>query len=201
MSDLLTLTADVDLQAAAKDKPATVTILAYSGGEIRPGGFGPTVIDIAGLTLGRVPLLVDHDSSLGGVVGHGEASASQSAVTVTGKLTRASEAATKLIAMAADGVEWQASVGMDITQSEFVRPGREVAVNGRKFTAGPRGLTVARKGELKEVSVLSLGADHNTAVTIAAKRGKTMTTTTSTATPDVDARDRREPMRADNEKL
>lgn len=189
MSDLLTLTANVDLQAAAKDKPVTVTILAYTGAEVRPIGMGPTVIDVSGLTLGKVPLLVDHDTRLAGVVGAGVATVDKSNVLVTGRLTRASVAATTLIAMAADGVDWQASVGMNITKSEHVRPGDSVEVNGRTFKAGPRGLTVARKGELKEVSIVTLGADGDTAVSIAAKRGNKMTDT-NTTTPDADVHER-----------
>lgn len=62
------------VEIAAAGKPPTVTILAYSGNLMNVPGWGPIVIDLAGLDLSasQVGILADHDALLKGIVGHGQ---------------------------------------------------------------------------------------------------------------------------------
>lgn len=140
----------LDLEAAKADptKPARVSIVAYSGGEMTPPGFAnPVVIDLGGVTItGRVPLLVDHVNALSGAVGAGVASIAANQLLVEGQLSRSSASAKQIIDLAAEGFPWQASVGMDNLTKEFIRAGQTVVVNGQKLTASQRGLTVVRGG-------------------------------------------------------
>lgn len=62
--ELLLAASDVRIEAAGKT-PA-VTIVAYSGGLKTVPGWGPLVIDLAGVDVSasQVSILADHDSTL-----------------------------------------------------------------------------------------------------------------------------------------
>src|SRR5690606_18099279 len=62
-----------------------------------------------------------------------------------------------------------ASVGVEPTEHDRVRPAEKIEVNGRTLSS-PRGFTLVRHGRLREVSITPLGADANTSVSIAASR-------------------------------
>ena len=76
MSDLLQLVAPVSIQAAAPaGKRPTAHIVAYGGDVVTVPGFGPIVIDLAGMALSpSLPILIDHRNELGGIVGTGTTS-------------------------------------------------------------------------------------------------------------------------------
>ena len=174
MSDLLRLTAPIDLQAAADNsrKPATVTILAYSGQPFSPPGFPNVVIDLAGADVaGDIPLLAGHKEELDAICGQGAATIRDGKLFVDGVLTDATQAGEKVVALARAGIALQASVGYSPGERERIAPGQVVSVNGRRLTAGPAGLTIVRSGKLREVSLLPVGADASTQVTIAARSG------------------------------
>jgi hypothetical protein len=183
--ELLQLTARVELEAApAKGGPPKLEIVAYTGGEIIPSGMGPTVIDTAGLKLaGQIPLVADHVTELASIVGHGTPTVEAGNVLVRGSLIDATPAASQVLQLARGGFEFQASVGVQIGDRQFVRAGETVSANGKSFTAGPRGLTLVKAGVLREVSILAIGADSQTSVAVAAK-GEPMTTTTTTTDAD-----------------
>ena len=62
---MLNIPAQIELQASG-EKAATITILAYGGGIMRPGGWSDLVIDLSGLQLSdSVVLLADHANNLG----------------------------------------------------------------------------------------------------------------------------------------
>lgn len=174
MSDILRTTGEVAIEAAAGDgKPAKISILAYAGGEMTPPGFGPTVIELAGIEhAADVVLLADHANEVNAVIGHGVPSKADGQLLVNGTVTTATPAGQTVLALAKDGVSLGASVGIEVTKREFARSGTTVKANGKTFTAGDRGLTVVRGGVLREVSITPIPADRNTAVSIAAK-GKT----------------------------
>ena len=54
------------------------------------------------------------------------------------------------------GFPWQASIGADILEAEFIPNGSQIQVNGRTFD-GP--LYVIRQSILKEISFVDTGAD------------------------------------------
>jgi len=66
----------------------------------------------------------------------------------------------------AKGFPWQASIGADILEAEFIPNGQTAQANGRTFT-GP--LYVIRRSILKEISFVDSGADTNTSAQVAAQ--------------------------------
>ncbi len=149
-------------------------MLAYGGGPMRPHTTAklkhPLVVDLAGTTLpDSFPLHADHDTRLDGIAGHGRAAVSDGKLYAEGTISRTSTAGSKILSLHGDGFRFQASVGMDFTAAEFIADGKTVHVNGRTL-AGP--LFVIRASTLKEISLVSIGADAEATVSIAASRGK-----------------------------
>ena len=172
---IYTEAAGVDwIEATEKDgpeKPKRFSMLAYTGGPLILSGFyRPVVIDLAGLTAkAPVPTLRDHDLSR--VVGHAdEVELGESSVRVAGVISGAGPDAAEVVASAARGFPWKASVGARPDKMEFVGEGVTVKVNGRTFT-GP--LYVARKATLGEISFVALGADRKASAKVAASCTRT----------------------------
>jgi len=146
-------------------------IVAYSGGLMSVPGWGLLAVDLAGLDLsGQVRILADHDASIQGIVGHGKAEVQGGQLLVAGDLSSTTDAARRVTELARNGFEFQASVGVVPIKHTKVRPGEKVEVNGRTLSAPKGGFTVVRQGRLREVSIVSMGADEQTAVSIAASR-------------------------------
>ena len=174
MSDLMRLTGNVEIEAAADGsaKIPRVEILAYTGGEFSPAGWPNCIIDLAGaIVSGEIPLLAGHGDALDDIAGQGRATVRDGQLHVSGRLTEATTAGAKVLALARSGISLQASVGFAPDRREHIRAGDTTRVNGRTIKAGERGLTIIRSGRLREVSMLPIGADPNTQVTIAAKSG------------------------------
>lgn len=170
MTDTLNLRADVSIQAAADGKPARVSIMAYGGGAMDVAGFGPVAIELAGLSMpATIPLLGDHESTLAGVAGSGSPRIVNGSLYVDGTIS-SNDTGQRIVALSRDGVPLQASVGVSPNDRINIRTGDTATVNGKLLTAGQRGLTVVKAGTLREVSILPLGADPTTSVTIAATR-------------------------------
>ena len=169
---LMFSTAEVEIQAAGKT-PA-VSIVAYTGGVMAVPGWGPVAIELAGIdAAGQVGILADHDSTLKGIVGYGRARVESNRLVVAGTIAPTTEAARQIIDLARAGFRFQASVGVSPTDTERIRPGDTVVVNGRTITAPRTGMTFVRAGELREVSIVSIAADRNTSVAItASEKGK-----------------------------
>ncbi len=145
------------------------TMVAYSGDAMRIEGWRfPVVVDFAGLMIPsqRRPVRFGHSMYAG--VGHTERIAVENGRLVAeGVVSRDTLAAREVVASGRRGFPWQASLGAAVQQSEFVRAGKAMTVNSRTFE-GP--LYVARKTVLGEISFVDLGADSNTAATIAAQQ-------------------------------
>ncbi|MBI1338074.1 MAG: hypothetical protein GC164_14095 [Phycisphaera sp.] len=173
MPETLDLTASVNV-----NKLPGVNIVAYTGGLMTVPQWGLIVIDLAGLELGQVPILADHESRLAGIVGHGDAQVRDHRLIVAGSISATGEAAQEIVAAARNGFPWQASVGVQVMEAEPVRAGQVIEVNGRRITAptsggpGSEGLMLVKRGRLREVSITSLGCDGDTVVSIAASQRK-----------------------------
>lgn len=180
-SESMRLAAVLTVKAAAPDdeQPAggksggkpRVMIDAYSGDVIRLGGWGDVVFDLAGMEFDeRIVLLADHDATVGGIVGYGKPRIVEGrSLVVEGNLVPDSSAAARaIVALAADGMQFQASVGLSPLAIEEHEGDGELSINGRTVKAGARGLTVIRKSRLRETSILALGADASTATRVAA---------------------------------
>ena len=185
---LLLAARDVRVEAAAGGKTPTVSIVAYTGGLMVVQGWGPIVIDLAGVDVSapQISILADHDATLRGVVGYGRATVSDGKLLVAGAIAPTTSAARQIIELARAGFAFQASVGVTPVQWERIKAGDSVAVNGRVIRATGQGYTLVRASTLREVSIVAIGADAGTSVTIAATREReamtTMTTTTTTTT-------------------
>ena len=118
--DLSLKCSSVNVSAAAKTP--TINVLAYSGGMMSVPGWGPVVIDLAGLDLSNphVGILSDHDASLKGIVGRGQAVVRDGKLLVMGTLADATEAAKQIIALAKTGFAFQASVGVSPTETKRI---------------------------------------------------------------------------------
>lgn len=169
----LELAAPVEIIAAAEgegeSKPIRFKMVAYTGGVMRPYGYGsPVVVDLAGLKIAAQsrPVRYQHDPYSG--IGHTEAITVEAGkqLVATGVVSRETEAAREVVASAKKGFPWQASIGASVEQYEFVRKGEATTANGRTFE-GP--LYVIRASTLNEISFVDLGADDKTSAKIAAK--------------------------------
>lgn len=161
-----------EITAVARgDKRPSVSVIAYDGGEIRLPGWGIVVVDLSAADVsGQIPILANHGEQMDDIAGQGQASIRDGKILVSGVLTDATPAGQRAIALARSGVMPQASIGFMPTRRESVRAGQTVVVNGRTFKAGDEGLTVIRAGKLREISLVPVGANAGTEVTIAAQQ-------------------------------
>jgi hypothetical protein len=179
----LVATADVDLTAARSGKPITVDVLVYSGGIITPsGGWGPTLIDLAGVELSAsVPLLADHQAALAGILGTVQPSVRDGKLIASGTIIEATDAARTVVQLSRGGFEFQSSIGLHPSKVEFLDADETVHVNGRTHTAPTGGLTIVRAGTLREITLTAVAADSSTSAAIAASaKGLTMPDTSNT---------------------
>lgn len=185
-TSIIIMGGEVELQAAGADGTKRVEILAYSGGPMRVAGFGDVVLNLAGMDLPQqLPLLADHNPALDRTVGSARPTIQNHRLVASGRIITSGTTAEQLIQLARAGVPIAASIGAEPIERSFIKPGDKVTVNGRTFTAGAAGLTFVNKSRLKEISLVSIGADSGATATIAAQ-GNQMSepTTVTTTTPD-----------------
>ena len=164
----INLTAFVRLKANGKGRPKRFSILAYSGGLLPVDGFPhPVVVDLSGLELpGSIPILIDHEKSVEATLGLTDNIANDGTkLVLAGQVTGQSQKALQVLAQAAAGHTWQASIGAMVIESEDIPAGQTATANGQTFT-GP--CVIARRSVLRETSVLPMGADSTTSVNLAA---------------------------------
>ncbi len=112
--NLLLAAPEVAIEAGGEPKHPRISIVAYTGGVMRVPGWGDVAIDLTGLDAsGQVPLLADHNATVSGAVGHGEASVVDGRLIVTGVMSGAGEAARQIVEMTTGGFSFQASVGVE----------------------------------------------------------------------------------------
>lgn len=163
----------VELVAAddvGDNKPARprFAMTAYTGVPVRQSwSRHPVVIDLVGIRMSdRTPIFRDHDSSR--IVGHADRIALEDGrLVASGVISGAGPDADEVTRSAGHGFPWQASVGGDILRAEFVKSDESATVNSMVLQ-GPA--VIVRAMALKEISFVPLGADANTAATVAANR-------------------------------
>jgi hypothetical protein len=156
---MVLMSAPIELKPAADGAlPARFEGIAYSG------NFVPdyeVVIDMATTTFKqRLPLLDSHwRSDIVGVVE--QAANKDGAMSVSGRLfsDMAGSSAERIAQLAQRGVPFEMSVGLFAFTREWVPAGKSVNVNGQVFN-GP--VNVLRNGQVREVSIVTLGADPRT---------------------------------------
>ncbi len=140
---------------------------AYTGGLLRLAAFyNPVVVDLQGVTVGKMPRPVLRDHDLKRVVGHATTiDVKAQAIQMSGDVSGTGEDAREVVDNAKNKFPWRLSIGATITKREFVAEGQTVTVNGKSF-AGP--VLVARKIRLNEISFTAVDADGRTSVRVAA---------------------------------
>jgi phage head maturation protease len=160
------------LQAAdgeAAASPRRFTIEAYTGSPIRQGwSREPVVIDLAGMqTKQRIPIVLGHDYGLGSILGQTDSVRVEgSKLIVEGEIMADTDTARQVLALAERGYAWQASVGADVRRHQKVDADAVATANGQTHM-GP--IRIVKASALREVSFVTLGADAETSVAIAAE--------------------------------
>lgn len=149
--NMLLAAPEVRVEAGRERKQPTVSIVAYNGGIMRVPGWNNVVIDLAGLDVsgsggGGVTILSDHDSSRGGVVGHGSAQVLDHRLIVTGVISATGQAAREIVDSSKNGFPWEASVGVEVIERQTIRAGQTVEVNGKSIKAPAGGLPQRQAG-------------------------------------------------------
>ena len=175
------------LDAASTDgqpvKLRRFEMIAYSGGPMQLVGWRfPVVVDLTGLQSSAKPkVFLEHDRA--SRVGHiDNVQIKERTLGVTGVVSASGKAAQEVLADAANGFPWQASIGARALEVEWVPEGTSAQANGQTFK-GP--VNIARKSLLGEVSFVALGADDNTSAQIAAHKETIMPAETNPVTAPV----------------
>ena len=154
---------------AAKDGGGKhkVSGLAYSGGKMRLFAWSkPVVVDLSGMTVPEsVPLLANHENHTLGRIGVVNAKAEDGHLVMSGEIVAGGELAEAIVAQGKAGADWQLSIGAEVDAAELVQEGKR-KVNGAEHEAPFYHVT---KSTLREVSVVAVGADRSTHMTVTAK--------------------------------
>jgi len=167
---IIAIAAPVTITAAegeGESGPPSFDVVAYTGGLMDLDGWdAPVVVDLKGISFSKSLVAnLDHDGSKR--VGHVTATdKADGQLTLSGKVSAATDAAREVVESAAKGFIWQASIEANPDELREVAAGKSVKVNGQEFT-GP--LYVAARSTLCGFAFVSHGADENTSVSIAAK--------------------------------
>lgn len=186
MLHLLTTAAPVEIKAAASEGATpSFRIRAYTGAPMRLTGYPhPVTVDLQTFKAEAqsIPVLRGHDDDR--VVGHTTSIVvGADGIEAAGVVSGSGADAAEIVANAKRGFAWQASIGAQPGQVDFVPVGKSATVNGRTVK-GPH--YIARSAELSEISFVARGADRNTSAAIAARKDSPMFTESETEhTPDV----------------
>lgn len=164
----LTIKAELDGGQPETVKRPKVSGIAYTGGKIDVGWGLPVVIDLSKLKIPEeVPLLADHENKTGSRIGVITVEVNGSEVSVAGEILSDTEEAKNIVAQGKQK-SWQMSVGVDPDSPEAVAAVEVGAmeVNGMTHEAP---FFYVGDSTLREVSVVSVGADASSRMTIQAK--------------------------------
>lgn len=149
--------------------PRRFKVNAYTGGAIRQEwSREPIIVDLQGMswTNKRRPILLQHSYELDAILGQTtDVRVEGRNLVVEAEMIGGNANADKVIALAERGYQWQASIGADVLKAEKLPSGETAIVNG-ETVAGPA--RIIRQSRLREVSVVTLGADDNTSASLAA---------------------------------
>lgn len=107
----------VKLKAKAAAGSRRLSIVAYSGGLMDVAGFGPVVIDLAGMTFNAsLPLLADHENAVSAVVGAGSPRVESGRLILDG--TTSGTRGAEVVSLLESGAPLQASVGASPLEKE-----------------------------------------------------------------------------------
>lgn len=172
--------AAVNFAAGEKDSDLPrISILANTGKPMELKGHAyPVILNMKGVTFEKdtTPFIMDHDPKvrIGHTVQGGQkVDPAKGTITVEGIGSSVSTRAKEFFAEAKNGFPFQSSVGGDILKKTFIAEGKRVLVNGRQWD-GP--IYVSDQTRIKEISILTFGADNGTKVKVAASKDNSMQT-------------------------
>ncbi len=148
------------------------SIDAYGGGKMYVGWGDPIMLELAGISVPKeLIILADHDRTVR--VGHAEKVTVADRLQLDCILSGTCPTAQEFAATSRNGMPWQASVGAEAMRYEFVEAGAKAKVNGQ-MVDGPFWHII--ESNLKEVSIVAIGADDTTSARVAASKESTMPT-------------------------
>jgi hypothetical protein len=164
LTQILRFTAPIELTAASAG-PRKIRVVGYTGGTMKINGWGSIAIEMSGIKMpSTLPFLVCHEATLDSLAGQGRPSIERGELIVNGTLAPG-PAGDRVEQLLAAGVQLQASVGGNCIRTSFVNRSGEAKVNGRDVAAG---VTIVHEFDLAEMSIVPIGADRSTSVSIAA---------------------------------
>lgn len=152
------------IEAANPESRPRITGMAYGGGKINLGWGEPVVVDLSGMAIpAEIPLLQNHDNRTSSRIGIVSASVTDGMLEISGEIISETDDAENIVNQAKAGANWQLSIGADVKKCEFVKANR--TINGVEQEAP---FYHVQACELREVSVVAVGADASTVMKIAA---------------------------------
>ena len=157
----------LEITAAKDGGHPKVAGVAYSGGKMRLFGWSrPVVVDLSGMAIPEsVPLLANHENHTLGRVGLVSTKVEANHLMISGDIVADGELADAIVAQGKAGADWQLSIGAEVEAAELVQEGKR-KVNGVEHDAPFYHVT---KSSLREVSVVAVGADRSTHMTVTAQ--------------------------------
>ena len=152
-----------ELNNDAPVKTPKVNGLAYAGGLLDLGWELP--VDLQGLTIPEtIPLLANHENKTDSRVGIISAEVVNNQLLVSGEILSQTEEAKDIVAQGKKAT-WQMSIGAEVIEVQKIEAGT-MTVNAQELEAP---FFYVSKAILREVSVVAVGADINSKMTIEAK--------------------------------
>lgn len=163
------------VEAAAGEDGAKLKkfkMIAYTGGLMRPSGFGTDVVldlSTTKVAAGARPILLQHDPLK--PLGHSAPGQIKidNRIEAEGVLSAANELVDQVQASSANGFPWKASIGAPYKRIKYVADGETAQVNGKSFK-GP--LYVVSDATLMEISFVALAGDDRTSAKVMAQGGQ-----------------------------
>lgn len=157
----------LEITAAKDGGRAKVAGVAYSGGKMRLSGWSrPVVVDFAGMAVPEsVPLLANHENHTLGRVGLVSAKVEADRLVISGDIVADGGLAEAIVSQGRAGADWQLSIGAEVEAAELVQEGMR-KINGVEHQAP---FYHVAKSTLREVSVVAVGADRSTFMTVTAQ--------------------------------
>ena len=178
MQFLAPLTVEAAGGVAGKQTPR-FSMVAYTGGTMRIAGFPhPVVVDLEGLSVERqnIPVRLDHNPRQG--VGHTQRVVIEGGqVVAEGLVSRDTSWARDVAKSGVNGFPWQASIGAQVVEAEFIPHGTPVLVNGQEFT-GPLSDVLAATANNSAQTLTDLGDSMKYAAPVADEYGLSLEQTT-----------------------
>lgn len=169
MEKLKYIEATIEQSASKENEPPRFRILANAGSRM---SFldSDVVVNLAGEVQQKdaraIPILYGHDWDQ--QLGHATVvSVDENGIVLEGVVSVPSERAREWVESAKAGFPWNASLGFVIEEGTEVGEDEEIEVNGRVEKGA---LIVANKIQVWECSVVTFGADGNTAADVSAKQ-------------------------------